>query len=243
MPWALDLGKANGKLYSIPNEIETLVLYYNKTLFEENGWEPPKTMDELMTLAADRSSDAGIIPFAHANPEWRPANEWFVGEFLNHGAGGPQKVYDALTGKAKWTDPDFVDALTELNDMQQNGWFMGGLDRYYTLTMADVGRDARLRRSRDEDRRHLVRSTMCTISSAKRPATTTSGTGCRCRRSPATPSSISASARTYSINANTKYPDAAAKFLDLLLLAGVAGEAADAVRHGPGAGRSSTVRI
>src|SRR3954469_22136780 len=44
---SLNLGMANGKLYSIPSEIETLVLYYNKTLFEQNGWEPPKTLDEL----------------------------------------------------------------------------------------------------------------------------------------------------------------------------------------------------
>src|SRR5215211_7199831 len=46
VPWALDLGKVDGKLYSIPNEVETLVLYYNKTLFEEKGWTPPKTIDE-----------------------------------------------------------------------------------------------------------------------------------------------------------------------------------------------------
>ncbi len=95
---SLNLGMANGQLYSIPTEIETLVLYYNKTLFEQNGWEPPKTLDELTALA-EQIDAAGIIPFAHANAEWRPANEWFVGEFFNHSAGGPQKVYDALTGR------------------------------------------------------------------------------------------------------------------------------------------------
>jgi raffinose/stachyose/melibiose transport system substrate-binding protein len=136
VPWALDLGKVDGKLYSIPNEVETLVLYYNKTLFQEKGWETPKTLDDLMALAATIKAD-GEIPFAHANQEWRPANEWFVGEMLNHGA-GPQKVYDALTGKAKWTDPAFEDAITKLNEMQQNGWFMGGLDRYYTTTFNDA---------------------------------------------------------------------------------------------------------
>jgi len=130
VPWALDLGKVDGKLYSIPNEVETLVLYYNKTLFEEKGWSPPKTLDELMTLS-QTIHDAGIIPFAHANNEWRPANEWFVGEFFNHDA-GPQTVYDALTGKVKWTDPAFVDSINKLDTMQKNGWFMGGLDRYYT---------------------------------------------------------------------------------------------------------------
>lgn len=81
-PWALSLGLVGGKLYSIPNEVETLVLYYNKTLFQDKGWEVPKTMADLMTLG-QTIKDAGIIPFAHANQEWRPANEWFVGEFMN----------------------------------------------------------------------------------------------------------------------------------------------------------------
>jgi raffinose/stachyose/melibiose transport system substrate-binding protein len=94
-------------------------------------------MDELMTLA-QTIQDAGIIPFAHGNAEWRPANEWFVGEFFTQIA-GPQKVYDVLSGgAAKFTDPEFVEAVTTLNTMQQNGWFMGGLDRYYTTTFADA---------------------------------------------------------------------------------------------------------
>jgi raffinose/stachyose/melibiose transport system substrate-binding protein len=116
IPWALSLGLVGGKLYSVPNEVETLVLYYNKTLFQSKGWEVPKTMDELMTLA-QAVHDAGIIPFAHCNQEWRPANEWFVGEFMNQIA-GPQKVYQALTGAAKFTDPAFVEALSDLDTMQ-----------------------------------------------------------------------------------------------------------------------------
>jgi len=135
---SLDLGMADGQLYSIPNEIETLVLYYNKTLFEQNGWELPTTLDELTALA-EQVQAAGIVPFANSNAEWRPANEWFVGEFLNHSAGGPQKVYDALTGSIPWTDPDLVAAIEALNQMQQNGWFSGGLDRYYTATEAETG--------------------------------------------------------------------------------------------------------
>ncbi|MEJ7761542.1 MAG: extracellular solute-binding protein [Thermomicrobiales bacterium] len=136
VPWALDLGKVDGVLYSIPTEVETLVLYYNKTLFEANGWQPPVTMDDLVALSA-QIDEAGIIPFAHANLEWRPTNEWFVGEFLNHIA-GPELVYGALTGEVKWTDPAFVQAIETLDQMQQQGWFMGGLDRYYTTTTADT---------------------------------------------------------------------------------------------------------
>lgn len=132
-PWALSLGEVDGQLYSVPHELETLILYYNKTLFEEKGWEPPTTIDELMALSEQIAAE-DIIPFSHANAEWRPANEWFVGEFLNHAA-GPDNVYLALTGQKSWTEPEFVQALEYLNTMQANGWFMGGLDRYYTATV------------------------------------------------------------------------------------------------------------
>jgi raffinose/stachyose/melibiose transport system substrate-binding protein len=132
VPWALNLGKVDGKLYSLPTELETLILYYNKTLFEEKGWQVPETIDDLAPLAA-QMKEAGVIPFAHSNAEWRPTNEWFVGAFMNRVA-GPQKVYDALTGSAKWTDAEFVRSVELLNELQQQGYFMGGLDRYYTAT-------------------------------------------------------------------------------------------------------------
>jgi raffinose/stachyose/melibiose transport system substrate-binding protein len=135
VPWALDLGKVDGKLYSTPMEVETLVLFYNKTLFEAHGWQPPKTMDELFTLC-DQIKAAGLVPFAHANAEYRGADEWYVTEFLNHVA-GPEKIYGALTGLNKWDDPAIVEAIDKLNEVQQNGWFMGSLDKYYTLTFAE----------------------------------------------------------------------------------------------------------
>ena len=137
VPWALNLGRVADKLYSLPAEQETLALYYNKTLFAANGWQPPKTMDELMALA-EKIHAAGIIPFAHTNADWRPTNEHFVGEFLNHVA-GPQKVYEALTGKLAWDSPDFVKSISMLNEMQQKGWFMGGLDNYYTVPSTEAG--------------------------------------------------------------------------------------------------------
>jgi raffinose/stachyose/melibiose transport system substrate-binding protein len=135
VPWALSLGEVDGELYSIADELETLVLYYNTAVFEEHGWEPPTTWVELNALC-EKMEDAGVIPFSHGNADWRPANEWFVGEYLNHVA-GPDKVYQALTGKIPWTDSDFVRSIELLNEHQQNGWFMGGLEFYYTTGWDD----------------------------------------------------------------------------------------------------------
>lgn len=130
--WALSLGSVDGKLYSVPVELETMILYYNKTLFEQNGWTPPKTIEELMSLA-QTIQEAGIIPFSGSNSEWRPANEWYASAFFN-AVSGPQAVYEALSGSRAWTDETFVEAVSALDALQQNGWISGGLENYYTLT-------------------------------------------------------------------------------------------------------------
>ncbi len=134
--WALSLGEVEGTIYSLADELETLVLYYNKTLFEQKGWTPPSTVAELYELAAVVAAD-DIVPFAHTNAEWRAANEWHVGEYLNHVA-GPSRVYQALTGRIPWTHEDFVTAIELLDDAQQKGWFSGSLELYHTLPFDEV---------------------------------------------------------------------------------------------------------
>lgn len=136
LPWALSLGKVDGKLYSIPHEIETLVLYYNKTVFDAHGWKPPTTIDEYLKLVKDIKA-AGLVPNAAGNSEWKPTNEHYWSIFVNHMA-GPQKVYDALTGKTPWTDPEIEKAVDTMNQLFINGDFMGSLERYYTTGGADT---------------------------------------------------------------------------------------------------------
>lgn len=130
IPWALDSGRVNGKLYSLPGSYETMLIYYNKTLFDQKGWKPATTRDELEGLATEMMGH-GIIPFMAGSADWRPATEWFVSVFFNHYA-GPDAVYQALTGKVAWTDPVFVDAITLMNSYFQKGWFGGGVKQYFT---------------------------------------------------------------------------------------------------------------
>lgn len=135
-PWALSLGASEGELYSLPSELETMLLWYNATLFEELGLEVPTTMDELNALA-DRLSEAGTIPFAGGNADWKGTNEQYVTAMFNAVA-GPETVYDALTGESSFADPGFVEATSILADWQSAGWISGGLDRYYTNTYDDT---------------------------------------------------------------------------------------------------------
>src|SRR5215203_2026469 len=51
--WAIDLGRYEDKLYSIPYQLQTMLLYYNKTLLQDKGMQPPKSRDELESMAEE----------------------------------------------------------------------------------------------------------------------------------------------------------------------------------------------
>lgn len=97
----LQTGGLDGHIYGLPRTCETMTLFYNKTLFDKNAWQPPKTLAEVQALAA-AMMQKGITPFGAGNADWRGANEWYVTLVLNDDA-GPDNVYKALTGKLRWT--------------------------------------------------------------------------------------------------------------------------------------------
>jgi len=125
----LRTGEYKGHNYALPRTFETMVLYYNKTLFDKNGWAPPKTMAELNTIA-EALLAKNITPFSVGNGDWRPANEWHVSVVLNHYA-GPEDIYKALKGEIPWTDPVFAQAIDVLKNWYQKGWFG---KNYFSLT-------------------------------------------------------------------------------------------------------------
>ena len=134
VPWALNLGRVEGTLYSLPQELETIILWYNKTLFDEHGWTPPTTIDELIALS-DKIQAEGIIPLGGQGGECQACNEWYFTEFVNKIA-GPEKVYKALKGEISWTDPDFVTSIDTLNGMMQKGYWMGGVENFLAADFA-----------------------------------------------------------------------------------------------------------
>ncbi|NEN07685.1 extracellular solute-binding protein [Diaminobutyricibacter tongyongensis] len=132
LPWANEMSKVNGKTMVLPQGYETLLLYYNKTLFEKNGWTPPTNQQEVEDLAAKMEAK-GITPFAAGNSDFPHGTGWLVSAFLNDVA-GPTKVHDALTGKIDFTDPAFADAINRLKSYFDKGWFGGGVKKYFATT-------------------------------------------------------------------------------------------------------------
>lgn len=130
LPWAYQSGIINDGLYSIPVTYESMVLLYNKTVFEEHGWTPPTNLAEFEAVA-EAAVAAGINPLSYGNVGWQPTNEHLVGIYLNNYA-GPENVYKALIGEKSWTDPEFVEAIELLKThIADNGWFSGSLETYF----------------------------------------------------------------------------------------------------------------
>ncbi len=136
LDWAYQSGVLEGHLYSIPLTYESMILLYNKTVFEEHGWEVPTNLEE-MEAVAEAAVEAGLYPFAYGNVGWQPTNEHLMGIYLNNYA-GPENVYRALIGEKPWTDPEFVGATQLLKThIADNGWFSGSLENYFAIGWDD----------------------------------------------------------------------------------------------------------
>ena len=76
IPGYYEEGRAYGdnKMYTLPYSKSTEVLYYNKTYFEEKGYEVPTTWDEMETLCAQiKAEEPHNIPLGYDSE----AN-WFI---------------------------------------------------------------------------------------------------------------------------------------------------------------------
>ena len=64
------------KQYTVPwLTMDSRACFYNKDMFEENGWAVPTTFDEFEALLAT-IKEAGIIPLSQANSAWNLLFTW-----------------------------------------------------------------------------------------------------------------------------------------------------------------------
>src|SRR5262249_24671529 len=77
IPYAYQAAVIDGHLYSLSAEVEGLVLWYNKDLFDKNNWKVPTTYDEMIALSKDIQSK-GLVPFAFGASDCKPCWEWWA---------------------------------------------------------------------------------------------------------------------------------------------------------------------
>jgi raffinose/stachyose/melibiose transport system substrate-binding protein len=135
--WAVDAFTTDGKLYALPMRVDTMLLYFNKTLFADKGWSQPTDRASLEALATEAAGQ-GITPFGSSNVDWKAAGEWLMTVFWNLYS-GPDALRQALTGEIKFTDPVFVDAVNLIKGYFDKGWIGGSVEKYFAVPSQEIG--------------------------------------------------------------------------------------------------------
>ena len=118
-------GVYNDKLYGLQiwHNSPEYVMVYNKTLFEENGWEIPSTYAELKDLCA-KIAEQGITPwFMPGADGWQHQLAFFqIGGVYEEATPG---LYDALnTNQATFADNEkMLEVLNEFKELSDAGYF------------------------------------------------------------------------------------------------------------------------
>ncbi len=129
-PGALEA--ANGGLsdgqWSLPLSQSVYGIYYNATLFEENGWSHPAdlTWEEFEELMAEIAA-SGIAPMTY--PGKYPGYVNNIVNALKYKKAGPQALCDAdnLVEGAQM-NPDFTWAIEQVQEIFANGYIFEGSD-------------------------------------------------------------------------------------------------------------------
>lgn len=212
-----EAGTVDGKLYAVANSINTIGIFYNKKVLASLGVEVPTTLAELEEVLT-KAKDAGLYPSVTGNKGWQPVNENYSSMFLTAVA-GPQAMYDVLTGAAKWTDKPYVDAVKMSAEWYENGFLGGG--QYPNLNFTES-----MQLLADQKSPFMFGPTLAfqfatdyfneeagTVDDLGFTNFPTVGEGL------ASPLYTVGTTASFSINANTKYPDQGAEVIDMMLSA------------------------
>ncbi|MEK0153557.1 extracellular solute-binding protein [Arthrobacter oryzae] len=136
LPSVLKNGEVDGKTYALPNNnVQPVVLYFNKEVFDKVGAQPPKTWDELMALVP-KFKEAGVAPFSLGGQSKWPDLMWL--EYLVERIGGPDVFANIAADKpGAWSDPAVKEALTKIQELVDAGGFINGFSSVAADSNAD----------------------------------------------------------------------------------------------------------
>jgi multiple sugar transport system substrate-binding protein len=113
VPAANRLGTYRGRMYALCNGLDIRALYYNKTVLDQHGLRPPKSIDELDEIAAATTvirSDGRVERFGYL-PDSRRLWAWgivFGGDFYDDATSevtlGSQPIVQALKWMVSYRD-------------------------------------------------------------------------------------------------------------------------------------------
>jgi multiple sugar transport system substrate-binding protein len=117
----------DGKQYMLPTTYSGWGFLFNKALFTKLGATPPKTWDELMTVA-EKFKAAGIVPFTNGSRDLWANDLWF--DYLDLRMNGLDFHMQLMDGKAQYTDPRVKAVFAKWREPIDKGYFLPNATSY-----------------------------------------------------------------------------------------------------------------
>ncbi|MDO4648049.1 MAG: extracellular solute-binding protein [Eubacteriales bacterium] len=120
------------ELYVLPTEQNIEGFWYNKKMFEENGWEVPETMEQFMAICAD-AKEKGIQALSvDGVDKFYFSRLW--GGYVTSKL-GTDALIKANAGELSWSDDAFLEAYQWVQDLNTNGYMGAGVTTIDSATM------------------------------------------------------------------------------------------------------------
>ena len=124
---SLDGFTYDGKLYGLPRNTDVATIFYNQKMFEDNGWEVPKTYDELLALA-DKISAKDIVPMAMDGGDGWPMAVYLSDVLYKLTGSDCAGIIADAVANGDFSDENLVKATELLKEASDAGLFQKGYD-------------------------------------------------------------------------------------------------------------------
>jgi N-acetylglucosamine transport system substrate-binding protein len=133
-------GEYDGKFVSANYVMTAIALWHSASLFEENGWEAPRTWDDMLALGA-KAKEKGLYLFTFGK-EAANYYEWMLLDSAIKEGGLDVLTRIANLEEGAWSDPAVVDVYTKMEEAIKNGYMLpGGAGTQFTQAQAQWSQD------------------------------------------------------------------------------------------------------
>ena len=106
---------SDGGVYGVPLSLNAGIIFYNKDVFDEHGFELPTTWDELLQVGEEMKAK-GIVPIAQAGKAAYLLS--LTHSVIGATAYDQSYIDDLLSGKADLTDERFVESVKRMEQLE-----------------------------------------------------------------------------------------------------------------------------
>lgn len=124
---SLDGFRKDGKLYGLPRNTDMMAFYYNKKMFDDNGWKVPTTYDELLALCKTIKA-AGKVPVAMDGGDGWPMAIYLTDLLVRIDGNDASNVINTAVKNGDFSNPMIKEATKLLVQSAKAGMFQTGYD-------------------------------------------------------------------------------------------------------------------